>query len=90
MKTAFFQKYKKIKEQYQNEIVLIKLGDFLEAFGKDAETISKILDLTLTGRICDRETNERILVTGFPFHVLNKFTAKLAENNIQVKVVNEL
>lgn len=90
MKTAMIQKYEKIKEQHQDEVVLIRLGDFYEAFGKDAEVISEALNLTLTRRICDRETNERISMVGFPFCVLNKFTAKLAEKNIQVKVVNEL
>lgn len=90
MKTAMFQRYEKIKDQHQDEVVLVRLGDFYEAFGKDAEVIANILDLTLTGRICDSETNERISMAGFPFHVLDRFTAKLAENNIQVKVVNEL
>lgn len=90
MKTQMFQRYEKIKAQHQDEIVLVRLGDFYEAFGKDAEVIAEVLDLTLTGRVIDRNTCERTSMTGFPFHLLNDFTAKLADKNIQVKVVNEL
>ena len=87
MKTPLMQKYEECKRQNQDAVILVRLGDFYEAFGEDARTIASILDLTLTSRRIDG--NERISMCGFPFHVFKKFSAVLSENNIQVKVVNE-
>ncbi len=38
--TPMQEQYKSIKDRYKEEIVLFRLGDFYEAFNKDAETLS--------------------------------------------------
>ena len=48
--TPLMQQYKKIKEEYQNEILMFRLGDFYEMFFEDAKIASKELGLTLTKR----------------------------------------
>lgn len=39
--TPLMQQYKKIKEEYQNEILMFRLGDFYEMFFEDAKIASK-------------------------------------------------
>ena len=41
--------YLSVKEKYKDCIVFYRLGDFYEMFFDDAEKVSKMLDLTLTG-----------------------------------------
>ena len=54
--TPLMQQYKKIKEEYQNEILMFRLGDFYEMFFEDAKIASKELGLTLTKRNKEKRT----------------------------------
>ena len=49
--TPLMQQYKKIKKDYQNEILMFRLGDFYEMFFEDAKIASKELDLLLQKEI---------------------------------------
>ena len=44
------EQYMEVKEQCQDKILFFRLGDFYEMFFDDALTVSRELDLTLTGR----------------------------------------
>ena len=44
------QQYLEIKRQHQDVLLLYRLGDFYETFFEDACTMSRELELTLTGR----------------------------------------
>ena len=48
--TPMINQYLQIKEQHQNEILFFRLGDFYEMFFEDAQTASRELEITLTGR----------------------------------------
>ena len=41
------QQYNRVKNQYSDTIVICRVGDFYEAFGEDAETISRVLEIAL-------------------------------------------
>ena len=47
--------YLEVKEKYKNEILFFRLGDFYEMFFDDAKTVSRELELTLTGKSCGLE-----------------------------------
>ena len=47
--------YMDVKEQYPDVILMYRLGDFYEMFFDDAVTVSRELELTLTGRDCGLE-----------------------------------
>ncbi len=47
--TPMMQQYMKTKEEYKDCILFYRLGDFYEVF-EDAVTVSKELELTLTGK----------------------------------------
>ena len=51
-----------VKEQCQDKILFFRLGDFYEMFFDDALTVSRELDLTLTGRIADYQVAGWLIV----------------------------
>lgn len=48
--TPMMQQYLDFKNQYQDELLFYRSGDFYELFFEDAKTASRELGLTLTGR----------------------------------------
>ena len=48
--TPMMEQYIKIKENYLEEILFYRMGDFYEMFFEDAIMASAILDITLTKR----------------------------------------
>lgn len=75
----FYTEYLELQEHYPEHIVLIRLGDFYEAFGGDAELLVHELDMTLTSRkIAD---DERIPIIGFPYHAAENYIAKIRTNH---------
>ena len=76
------------KEKYPQDVVLYHLGDFYEAFGQDAVTLAKELDLTLTGR--DMQLEERVPMVGFPYHVKYKYISKIREKHNVVIMEQEV
>ena len=48
--TPMMQKYLETKEQYKDCILFYRLGDFYEMFFDDAITVSRELEITLTGK----------------------------------------
>ena len=49
------QVYLDNKEEYKDCILFYRLGDFYEMFFDDAITVSRELELTLTGKDCGQE-----------------------------------
>ena len=47
--------YLETKKQYPDCILFYRLGDFYEMFFEDAKTVSRELELTLTGKDCGLE-----------------------------------
>ena len=64
--TPMMQQYLDIKAQYEDYMLMYRLGDFYECFFEDAVTVSRELELTLTGRDCG--SGRRAAMCGVPFH----------------------
>ncbi len=80
----YYKQYTELKETYPDCIILIRLGDFYEAFNDDAETLSDELDLTLTGRNVGFES--RVPMVGFPYHVCDNYIDRIRKNHSVVIV----
>ena len=50
--TPMMKQYLEIKGDYEDFILMYRLGDFYECFYEDALIASRELELTLTGREC--------------------------------------
>ncbi|NHZ85978.1 MAG: hypothetical protein GWP19_08865, partial [Planctomycetia bacterium] len=48
--TPLMRQYSEIKLQYEDAIVLFRMGDFYETFNEDAKKTAKILGIVLTKR----------------------------------------
>lgn len=68
--TPLMLQYQTIKDEYKNEVLFFRLGDFYEMFNDDAIEISKLLNLTLTHR-----GNQPMC--GIPFHAAKIYIARL-------------
>ncbi len=71
-----YKKYLDLQFDYEDYLTLIRVGDFYEAYGPNAENISKILNLTLTTQ--DVGLKERVKLAGFPIHKKYDYLEKLA------------
>ncbi len=80
--------YKKIKSNYPDTILMFRLGDFYEMFFDDAVTVSRELDLTLTGRNCGME--EKAPMCGVPYHAVQAYIAKLLKKGYKVAVCDQM
>ena len=78
------QEYFKIKDEHPNTIILFQIGDFYEAMGDDAVTVSQALSLhNTTRRITD---TERIDMCGFPSHRLETYTDMLLDRGYNIGI----
>lgn len=68
--TPMQKQYRQVKESNPDAVVLIRLGDFYEAFGEDAKTLSEIGKISLTKR-------NNVPMSGVPYHAANSYIAKL-------------
>ncbi|MGI6063623.1 DNA mismatch repair protein MutS [uncultured Blautia sp.] len=82
------QEYVKTKEQYKDCILFYRLGDFYEMFFQDALTVTKELELTLTGKDCGLE--ERAPMCGVPFHAAEAYINRLIEKGYKVAICEQV
>ena len=73
-----YRKYLDVQDRYPQAIIAMRLGDFYEVFGKNAEALANELPLTLTGRDCGLES--RVSMVGFPYHTAEMYFGKILSN----------
>jgi len=83
----FVRQYLKVKNDYGDSVLFMRLGDFYELLFDDALTASRELDLTLTNR--DYGEAERAPMCGVPHHAADKYIAKLIEKGYKVAVAED-
>ncbi len=86
--TQMMQHYLSVKERYKDCVLFYRLGDFYEMFFDDAVKVSKLLDLTLTGRDCGLE--ERAPMCGVPYHAADLYIGKLVACGEKVALCDQL
>jgi DNA mismatch repair protein MutS len=86
--TPLFAQYFGIKERHPDAIVLMRVGDFYEAYGEDAETIARRLQIALTSKESGR--GERLSMAGVPYHALDNYLGKLVAQQCVVAVADQL
>ena len=86
--SPMMQQYFEIKKNYEDTILMFRLGDFYEMFFDDAKTASKELELVLTGRDCGQE--ERAPMCGVPFHSADGYIARLVSKGYKVAICEQM
>ena len=86
--TPLMQQYQEMKKKHPDAILLFRVGDFYEIFGKDAVVASEILGITLTRR--QTGIDSRIELAGFPHHALDTYLPKLVRAGKRVAICEQL
>ncbi len=86
--TPLMKQYNAIKAKYPDALLLFRVGDFYETFGKDAVKAAAILNIVQTkrGNGSDQET----ALAGFPHHSLNTYLPKLVKAGERVAICDQL
>ena len=82
------QQYFSAKAEHPGVLLAMRVGDFYEFYGEDAETAAATLEITLTGR--EDGTNGRIPMAGVPYHSVEKYLARLLQKGLKVALCDQL
>ena len=82
------KQYREMKKKHPDAILLFRVGDFYEIFGKDAVKASEVLGITLTRR--QSGVDSRIELAGFPHHALDTYLPKLVRAGHRVAICEQL
>ena len=86
--TPLMKQYNAIKAKYPDALLLFRVGDFYETFGKDAVRAAGILDIILTKRGAGSQSETEL--AGFPHHALNTYLPKLVKAGERVAICDQL
>jgi len=86
--SPMMKQYMEIKDNYGEELLFFRLGDFYELFFEDGILCSRELELTLTGK--NAGLDERIPMCGVPFHSVQPYIEKLVNKGYKVAICEQL
>ena len=75
---SLYQRYLEAQNKYPDLVVILRVGDFYEIFGKDAISVGNKLELTITSR--DKGNGTRIEMIGYPYHVSDVYLNKITQD----------
>lgn len=85
--TPLMKQYNQIKSRYPDALLLFRVGDFYETFGKDAIVAANILGIVLTAR---NNGGSKLELAGFPHHSLETYLPKLVRAGQRVAICDQL
>ena len=86
--SPMMKQYMEIKDNYEDELLFFRLGDFYELFFEDGEIASRELELTLTGK--NAGLDERIPMCGVPHHSVKPYLEALVNKGYKVAIAEQL
>ena len=86
--TPLMTQYQEMKKKHPDAVLLFRVGDFYEIFGKDAVSASEILGITLTRRANGKD--KYIELAGFPHYALDTYLPKLVRAGQRVAICEQL
>ncbi|MDD2409780.1 MAG: DNA mismatch repair protein MutS, partial [Bacilli bacterium] len=86
--SPMMKQYVDIKNNYQDEFLFYRVGDFYELFFEDALKVVRELDLTLTGK--NGGLKERIPMAGVPHHAVKNYVEKLVSKGFKVAICDQV
>lgn len=82
------RQYLHFKQQYQDALLLFRMGDFYETFDEDAHKMAEILDITLTSR--DVGGGAKSALAGIPYHALENYLSKLVKSGLKIAIAEQV
>ncbi len=87
--TPMLRHYVELKAAHPERVLLYRLGDFFECFFEDAIQLSRLLELTLTGKDAGKAIG-RVPMAGIPHHAAERYCADLVGRGLSVALCDQL
>ena len=87
--TPMLRHYVELKLAHPERVLLYRLGDFFECFFEDAITLSRLLELTLTGKEGGKSVG-RVPMAGIPHHSAERYCGELVRRGLSVALCDQL
>ena len=87
--TPMLRHYVELKAAHPERVLLYRLGDFFECFFEDAIQLSRLLELTLTGKEGGKGIG-RVPMAGIPHHAAERYCAELVNRGLSVALCDQL
>jgi DNA mismatch repair protein MutS len=81
------EQYVALRDQYAEYVLLFQVGDFFEAFGEDAERLSKLLNITLTHKASKDFTTP---MAGIPIRAAETHIERLLKLGQRIAVAEQV
>jgi len=81
--------YVELKLAHPERVLLYRLGDFYECFFEDAIRVSRLLELTLTGKEGGKRIG-RVPMAGIPHHAAERYCGELVRRGLAVALCDQL
>ena len=91
--TPFIKQFNELKAKHPDAILLFRIGDFYEAYDKDATKIGEILGITVTRKFNSKDKGSdghALKLAGFPYHALDTYLPKLIRAGMRVAIFDQL
>lgn len=85
--TPMLRQYFDTKAAHPGVLLAMRVGDFYEFYGEDAETAAAALEITLTGR---DDGNQRMPMAGVPYHAVERYMARLLHKGFKVALCDQI
>ena len=81
------RQFLEFKAKYPDSLLLIRMGDFYEAFDDDAHTLSKVLGIALTAR--ESGAGGKAPLAGIPHHSLDNHLGTLVASGLKIAIAEQ-
>lgn len=86
--SPMLQQYFRAKAEYPEALLMMRVGDFYELYGEDAEIAARELEIVLTGR--DDGKHGRVPMAGVPYHAVERYVARLVQKGYKVALMDQM
>ena len=86
--TPLFQQYFGLKNEHPNCVMLMRVGDFYEAYGEDAVTVARDAEIVLTAK--EAGGGRKVPMSGVPFFSLDTYLRLLVSTGHRVALAEQL
>ena len=87
--TPMLRHYVDLKRADPERVLLYRLGDFFECFFEDAINLSRLLELTLTGKDGGKAIG-RVPMAGIPHHAAERYCIALVRRGLSVALCDQV
>jgi len=87
MTTPMLRQYERIKKEYEDAVLLFRVGDFYECYKRDAEILAECCKITLTSKDYGES---RVPMSGVPHHSVYKYIRMLLRDGYKIAICEQV